>query len=891
MNLPPSVTLRRARYQGPFGAIVAFLASFAITTQVHPTTAGHGLAPRGIASDVGLGVELGVGRNSLENNARDWTPEDRENLKGAELIPIDFLGNPKTKWVLETGGPGITLIPEAIVDGTKNMVGERQTKGIGEEIFQFFSHWSPCRAKECKVNIKGFDKFNPWIVKWPKDEPLDPAKLGFGPQVTTAMPLEGLLEILRDTKDKKENPLASKFTRNGDKITILKKDDFKPFDKIKSEDITDEFLGYFSLLTSYCVVAKYNDPKKGPKRSLPIMPRTDFVAQYVQFVEKKLEAQFCDGKTSLYGIVQKVSGRDDKLAGEKFSWTPGIRREIDEEWKGMEDDLKVGTLGVEKFLNYIQGYDKKTHERLDQMDLVKLMDRLMRHGQIGSLNDKMESGLGTDRHAAIFEFRELVQVLGDGLSSTMESYENKVIDYHNKAPKKRSIHIREESHGNCKSKIKKPKCPPGQLVAMIKNAPKKNQKGDECEPDCPVGQVLKATRDGCEACGKGEKPNVKGDKCEVGDDDQIKCADGEAKSGPDGKCEACPKDKKPTVGGDQCEPKTEEDKKKDKEMKDKNKSVKNAGFCLGFVGVALGGIEGLDFASDEGAALINSEAEDIANDWPKDVEFKDMDLGNSNIEPAVAKTVGIEMETRKRSIEANPFTPIFKVDSSKPPTIFFWLIPAIIKGVAGIARGAVRTGSSAALKSANEAVKTGKAFKNTKPEASNPAKISSQVGKNTKVPSKPAKFGEKIKMIKDNKSFKDCLALAAVSYVGDMAFHVGTNIPEGGSKPEEKALVLTVFTEEDNKGGDESTVQTYNDDFYHPDRLEPGRCSNFDDPFENSITGYDVALGCCKFYKDAGCKNSIFAATNREHADLQDDANNSISSFACTFDMGCKNLP
>ncbi|KAL8714481.1 MAG: hypothetical protein Q9225_006573 [Loekoesia sp. 1 TL-2023] len=697
------------------------------------------------------------------------------------------------------------------------------------------------------------------------------------------MPLKGLLEILSDTKEKK--PLASKFGRNYDKIRILKKDDFKPFDKIKSEDITDEFLGYFSLLTSYCVVARLNNPTEGLKRSLPIMPRTDFAAQYRQFVEQKLQAQFCDGETSLYDVVQKVSGRDDKLAKEKFRWTPGIRRNIDEKWKGMEDDLKDRRLEVEKFLNYIQGYDKKADEQLDQMDLVKLMDRSLRHGQIGSLNNRMETVLGSDRLAPIFEFRELQQAPGNQLGDTLGSYEDKVIYYHKLAPKKRSIH----------------------LVAMVNNAPicqdkcpngqKKNQKGDECEPDCPAGQVPKVTGDGCESCVKGEKPNAKGDKCQMDDGNQDKCADGEAKTGAGGKCEACAKDQKPTAGGDKL------------------------------VGVALGGIEGVDFASDEGAALINAEAKDVADNWPSGVEFKDMDLGNSNIEPEIAKAsvIGIEIATRKRSAKADLFTPAFKVESSKhlirpsrrsvstnlalpsgfTPTFivdpkpetsglhrrFFWLIPSIVKAASGAGRGAVRAGGSATSKIANEAIKTGKAFKNTKPEAGNPARIVSQVGKDTKVPSKPAKFDEKIKTIKDNKSFKDCLALAAVSTVGNMAFHAGSNVPQGGFKAEEKALVLTVFTEEDNKGGSESTIQTYNDDFYYTDRLIPGTCSDFEEPFENSITGYNVALGYCKFYKDSDCKSSIFAATNREHANLQDDANNSISSVAYIFDMDCKDLP
>ena len=59
---------------------------------------------------------------------------------------------------------------------------------------------------------------------------------------------------------------------------ITKKDDFKSFKKIKSKDVTDKFLEYFSLLSSYCVLAKFNAPEEGPKRSLSVLPRTDFAA-------------------------------------------------------------------------------------------------------------------------------------------------------------------------------------------------------------------------------------------------------------------------------------------------------------------------------------------------------------------------------------------------------------------------------------------------------------------------------------------------------------------------------------------------------------------------------------------------------------------------------------
>src|SRR3954451_11740002 len=71
------------------------------------------------------------------------------------------------------------------------------------------------------------------------------------------------------------NPLASNGALWGSKIKILTKNDFKSFSKIKASDIPDEFLGYFSLLTSYCVLADSGVPKEGPKHLLPIMPRTD----------------------------------------------------------------------------------------------------------------------------------------------------------------------------------------------------------------------------------------------------------------------------------------------------------------------------------------------------------------------------------------------------------------------------------------------------------------------------------------------------------------------------------------------------------------------------------------------------------------------------------------
>ncbi|KAF2431039.1 hypothetical protein EJ08DRAFT_696718 [Tothia fuscella] len=427
---------------------------FVFTTFLNPGFAApqpiHGLklSPRVLRGTnannaPGLGIEIEQGSIVIVGK-RKLTPEEREKIKGAEITPIGFAGGAKTNWKLtaELGAP--ELFPEAIVDGTKNMVGDHETAGIGEEIYKYFKDWGPCESKDCKVSIKDFDNLGPWSVTWPKKDPRDLTKFPFTNQVTTAMPLEAVLQILSDTKNKKQNPLASDGALDANKIKILTKNNFKSFKKIKQADITDEFLGFFSLLSSYCVLAHASNPKEGPKRLIPVMPRTDFLAQYSTFIEPKLKEQLSDKKTTLYDIIEKASGSSGKLAQDQFKWKSQTPNPINEDWAGKKDDLEKGNLQVEKFLDYLQGYDKKNKKAVPQMDLVKLMDRALRHGQVGGFDGRMEPILGTSKLVPIFEFRELKGVLGAELGAAMGSYEDKVIDYH-KQSAKRGIDISEAS--------------------------------------------------------------------------------------------------------------------------------------------------------------------------------------------------------------------------------------------------------------------------------------------------------------------------------------------------------------------------------------------------------------------------------------------------------------
>lgn len=247
------------------------------------------------------------------------------------------------------------------------------------------------------------------------------------------MPLEGLLQVLKDGKDKTDNVLANKGASYNHKIVIATKDSFKDFGKIKPNDITEEFLGFFSLLTTYCIVANHNDERYGPKRSLNIMPRTDFLGMYKKFIEEKLRAEISECGTSLYTIVSTVSGvSNNKLKDYKFKWKPdNLRHKVDQNWDGKDDMIKKGRLRVDKFLDTLQMNDKVAKK---QLDLLKLMDLSTRHGQIGGLNDRMESVVDhPSSPAPIFEFRDLEATNGGEIAKRMGEYEDKAIEMHKKA--------------------------------------------------------------------------------------------------------------------------------------------------------------------------------------------------------------------------------------------------------------------------------------------------------------------------------------------------------------------------------------------------------------------------------------------------------------------------
>jgi hypothetical protein len=252
------------------------------------------------------------------------------------------------------------------------------------------------------------------------------------------MPLEAILRILIAASNKNpepKDPLVCSFHRNHERFKILNKDSFKMFPKIKTKDINDEFLGFFSLLASYSVLARLSVAIEGPKRILPIMPRTNLVAQYTTFVESKLKEQLKDGKTTLYDIIQTATASDATLAKDKFNWIGrkggAVVRPISDTWRDKDADIDAGTLEVQKFLDYIQGWDRVAKKPLSKkLDLLELMDKTVGNDQIGKLGAKMEPLYQGTKEVPIFEFRDLDAIQLNNIGTTVEAYENRIIAYH-----------------------------------------------------------------------------------------------------------------------------------------------------------------------------------------------------------------------------------------------------------------------------------------------------------------------------------------------------------------------------------------------------------------------------------------------------------------------------
>ncbi|CAG8959056.1 hypothetical protein HYFRA_00012836 [Hymenoscyphus fraxineus] len=295
--------------------------------------------------------------------------------------------------------------------------------------------------------------------------------------------------------------------------------------------------------------------------------------------------------------------------------------------------------------------------------------------------------------------------------------------------------------------------------------------------------------------------------------------------------------------------KEEENKKKpeqgkeDDKLKEKKKS--RVGFCMALVAsselLPPEEIPGQDDIKDAAAA----------NDaWPKDLEYKEMEMTNSNIEKG------------RNSITVGAI----QMDTAGPN------IGALFKAIFGGGKSAAKSAAEAGVEAASRV-------------AAATAKYSVKAGKIG------AKAGGSIKKIKEHPSFLECLA-AIPTWVENNKLHLGDEVPKGGFKPQATGPYLHMWDAEDGGGSNPEQYlnrQNYDDDFWHVDRLMNDQCVDLNF-YNDKVTAFDAHKTCCTFYREKGCKGPLFAAFDREDGELKGKENDVMSSFMCT-ESGCGGHP
>lgn len=116
---------------------------------------------------------------------------------------------------------------------------------------------------------------NPWTIIEPEEDGAA-AGLKWAMQVTAPLPLEAISDLFSKAVTGGSSALLPSISPERGVVSVTK-DFFQASPNgISSDSVTDDVLGFFSLVISYAKGAKEEDEDTSPKEIISIMPRTDW---------------------------------------------------------------------------------------------------------------------------------------------------------------------------------------------------------------------------------------------------------------------------------------------------------------------------------------------------------------------------------------------------------------------------------------------------------------------------------------------------------------------------------------------------------------------------------------------------------------------------------------
>ncbi|PGH20075.1 hypothetical protein AJ80_03725 [Polytolypa hystricis UAMH7299] len=433
---------------------------------------------------------------------------------------------------------------------------------------------------------------------------------------------------------------------------------------------------------------------------------------------------------------------------------------------------------------------------------------------------------------------------------------------------------------------KKGKCPDGQILDPAQGGQDANTEKPKCIGDddkkCPEGETAETRR----ANRKVDNEADYEPSCAPDDDPNHKCDDKNTydhRHAVDGKIKHTCRSTRKTQEDKQKKYKERVDSAKGKkDVNDKDKRNKARRTRAGWCWLMLASIEAPAFTTEELQDLTQDELDGMIDTWPDENILTPPDEG----------------EIPDHKVKISPILRVSTVGESSAAG-FGGIASAVIRffaklfGKAGKGSGG---GGSSGIRSAVKELKTG-GRSAASGKAIQSAKSSTKVQKMLKEPryldclsTAPAIMLSHAGLPQNNKAFDGSSAEVDVDW---------SRKPDPKLKPlpegtEDQRITLH-FSDETDKSHSAIPLQTYHDSYIRAFRLYYEACQKpkalYD--LDNKITDVNTQGGCCAFYDGGNCEADtiMFAMTNRQDGKLRGDHDNAISSFWCTFDLGCNGAP